>query len=399
MRNPMSLAAAAVVLVAAVSSTSAQSFERFAGGFTKPVDFVPDPTSDTRFYVVEQTGTIRLVEDGETKLTPFFTAARNNFTDKNWEQGLLGLAFDPAYADNGFFYVNYTGKGGTTHISRFRAASPTATEPGSETIILTIDQPYGNHNGGDLEFGPDGMLYIGTGDGGAANDPHKAGQDLDTLLGKMLRIDVTGEPDEGKAYAIPPGNPFADAAGARPEIWAYGLRNPWRYSFDSKGRMWIGDVGQNRYEEIHLQPEGSKGGENYGWAIMEGSGPFVPGGEKRNDPQPLEPAAHEERGLEAPLWAYRHDPDGSVTGGYFYEGDGVPALKNRYIFAEFQRGDIWSFRLKDGKVDDLADHTDAFRSALGGQDIRQRVSSFGRGNDGELFVVDLKGGAIYRIVD
>lgn len=395
-----SLIVLAGTLLIAVTSTSAwaQSFELFAKGLNKPVDFAPDPTDQSRFYVVEQTGTIRIIEDGELHSSPFFKARSENFTDKNWEQGLLGLAFDPKYKENKYFYVNYTGKGGVTHVSRFTALSPEQADPSSEKVIITIDQPFGNHNGGGIAFGPDGMLYIGMGDGGAANDPYKNGQNLESLLGKMLRIDVSSEPDEGKGYAIPSDNPFVDREGARGEIWAYGLRNPWRFSFDSKGRMWIGDVGQNRFEEINLQPEGSKGGENYGWSIMEGAGAFRPGGKKSEDPEALSAAIHRERGFEPPLWSYHQNPDGSVTGGFLYEGDDVPALKDRYIFAEFQRGNIWSFRLKDGKVDDLAEHTAAFEQALSGKGVTQRVSSFGRGTDGALYLLDHKGGAVYKIV-
>jgi len=389
---------AAVIVLTLAAAAHAQNFERFVGGLSKPVDMVPDPTDDTRFFVVEQGGTIRVIEEGTVRLTPFYQADKDNFTGKGWEQGLLGMAFDPGYADNGLFYINYTGQGGNTNISRFKTISPTEADQRTEQVILTIDQPFGNHNGGCLRFGPDGYLYIGTGDGGAANDPFKNGQNKGVLLGKMLRIDVTGEPDEGLAYAIPDDNPFVDDDDARPEIWAYGLRNPWRFSFDSKGRLWIGDVGQNRFEEIDLQPEGSKGGENYGWNIMEGFAPFRPGRKKADDPALLKPAEHRAKGLVPPIYAYRQNPDGSVTGGYFYEGDAVPALRNRYIYAEFMRGSIWSFRLKNGKVDDLAEHTDAFKTALANASPAQRPSSFARGNDGELYLLDLKGGAVYKIV-
>ncbi len=390
---------AAVIVLSLAGAAQAQNFERFVNGLSKPVDFAPDPTDDTRFYIVEQGGTIRVVEDGTLRLSPFFAVDKDNFTARGWEQGLLGLAFDPDYENNACFYVNYTGKGGTTYISRFKALSPVKADPNSETVILTIDQPYGNHNGGGIVFGPDGYLYIGTGDGGAANDPFNYGQKLDTLLGKMLRIDVTGEPDEGKAYAIPDDNPFIDDETALPEIWSYGLRNPWRYSFDSLGRLWIADVGQNRFEEIHLQPADSTGGENYGWKIMEGFGPFRPGRKKADDPKPLKPDQHRQKGFEPPIHAYRHNPSGSITGGYFYEGDAVPSLKNRYIYAEFMLGGIWSFRLKDGRVDDLAEHTDAFKTAITNASPAQRPSSFGRGNDGELYLLDIKGGAVYKIVE
>ncbi len=390
---------ATVLVLSLAAAAHAQNFERFVSGLSKPVDMAPDPTDDTRFYIVEQGGTIRVVEDGTLRLSPFLTVDKDNFTARGWEQGLLGLALDPDYKNNGYFFVNYTGKGGTTYISRFKAMSPTKADPSSETVILTIEQPFGNHNGGGIVFGPDGYLYIGTGDGGAANDPFDYGQKLDTLLGKMLRIDVTGEPDEGKAYAVPEGNPFLDDDNALPEIWSYGLRNPWRYSFDSLGRMWIADVGQNRFEEIHLQAADSTGGENYGWKVMEGFAPFKPGRKKADDPKPLTPDQHRQKGFEPPIHAYRHNPTGSITGGYFYEGDAVPSLSNRYIYAEFMLGGIWSFRLKDGKVDDLAEHTDAFKTALTNASPVQRPSSFARDNHGELYLLDIKGGAIYKIVE
>jgi glucose/arabinose dehydrogenase len=392
------LAVVLTSLVLAVSHAGAQSLERVVTGLRKPVDFAADPTASDRFFVVEQVGTIRVIEAGALLAEPFFAVNRDNFTDKNWEQGLLGIALDPKYADNRRVYLNYTGKDGSTHVSRFVASSPHTLDPSSETVLLTVKQPWGNHNGGSLRFGPDGMLYIGLGDGGAADDPLGAGQRLDTHLGKMLRIDVTATPDEGKAYAIPKDNPFLDREGVLPEIWAYGLRNPWRYEFDSLGRLWIADVGQNRFEEIHLQPAGSKGGENYGWKVMEGFGEFRRGGNRNQDPARLTPEEHQARGMQAPVWAYRHDPDGSVTGGYFYEGQAIAAFRERYFFAEFQRGRLWSFKLKDGAAFDVAEHTELISDLLGDQPIQQRISSFGRSNDGELFLLDVRAGAVYRLV-
>jgi len=389
------------IVVGAVvcGSSSAQSLQPFVSGLHLPVDFVADPTSDERFYVVEQSGRVRVIEDGAIREEPFFEVDRSNFNQNGWEQGLLGMALDPGFETNRRFYLNFTGKDGSTHIVRLVAQTPQHADADSQEVILTYAQPYANHNGGSLRFGPDGMLYIGTGDGGAANDPHAYGQRLDTLLGKMLRIDVTGTPDEGKAYAVPADNPFVGRDDAMPEIWAYGLRNPWRYEFDSLGRLWIADVGQNRFEEINLQPADSKGGENYGWAKMEGFGEFRPGRSRMRDPKKLSPEEHRARGFEPPLYAYRHDPDGSITGGYFYEGQGVPALRNRYIFAEFQRGRIWSFRLKDDRPDDLAEHTEMFAAVAGKAGTLQRISSFGRDNAGELYILDIREGNIWKIVE
>lgn len=376
-----------------------QSLQAFVSNLDKPVDFAADPTDDARFYVVEQSGRVRVIENGELLKDPFFEVDRSNFESGGWEQGLLGIALDPKFAENRRVYLNFTGAKGATHIVRVTAETPQKADANSQEVILTFAQPWGNHNGGSVRFGPDGMLWIGTGDGGAANDPQGNGQKLDTLLGKMLRIDVSGTPDEGKNYAAPKDNPFVNKAGVRPEIWAYGLRNPWRYEFDSLGRLWIADVGQNRYEEIHLQAADSKGGENYGWNVMEGFGVFRPGGDRANDPRKLTPEEHAERGFVAPIHAYRHDPDGSITGGYFYEGAGVPAMKNRYIFAEFQRGRIWSFKIEGGKATDLAEHTAMWTSALGGKPPLQRISSFGRDNAGELYVLDIREGRVWKMVE
>ncbi|MBZ0173265.1 MAG: PQQ-dependent sugar dehydrogenase, partial [Phycisphaerales bacterium] len=262
MRRRLTPLLAALALLAAPAH--AQRLEAWITGLDKPCDMAFDPTDDTRLFVVEQTGRVRIVEDGTLLDTPLIEADRDNFSTprSNWERGLLGIAIDPHFADTKRFYLYYTDKNGATVLSRFTAASATAAEWSTEQVLLRVEQPFGNHNGGCIRFGPDGMLYIGPGDGGSANDPHGAGQRLDTLLGKLLRLDVTAEPDEGLAYAIPKDNPFVGTENARPEIWALGLRNPWRFEFDSAGRLWIADVGQNRYEEVHLQPADSTGGEN-----------------------------------------------------------------------------------------------------------------------------------------
>lgn len=385
------------------SPALAQRTQVWVEGLTMPVDMAQDPTDPSRFYVVQQRGTIVIIEDGKLLEQPFFEVNRDNFTGpgSNWERGLLGLAFAPGYAESKHFYINYTGRGGTTHISRFTATDAHTADPTSELVILTIDQPYGNHNGGSVRFGPDGMLWIGTGDGGAANDPHGAGQRLDTLLGKLLRIDPTRDEypeDDTRHYAIPRDNPFLDRDAARGEIWSYGLRNPWRYEFDSQGRLWIADVGQNRYEEIHLQLADSKGGENYGWNVMEGRGEFKPGGNPAEDPPQLSDAQHRERGFELPIWVYRHSPVASVTGGYFYEGEAVPRLRDRYIFADFMSGQVSSFRVRNGRADDVTEHP-TMQTGFGSADgARLAISSFARDAAGELYVLDMKGGRVMKVV-
>jgi glucose/arabinose dehydrogenase len=397
---------AVVALVCALPITHAQTLEVYATGLTKPVDMVADPTSPARFLVVEQDGLVRVVENGVLLDEPFIAVDRGDFTDRksNWERGLLGIALDPGYAENRRFYLYYTDKEGATVTSRFTAASPTSADWGTEEVLLRIDQPFGNHNGGCIRFGPDGMLYIGPGDGGSANDPQGYAQKLDTLLGKLLRIDVTGEPDEGLAYAIPDDNPFVGTEGARPEIWAYGLRNPWRFEFDSKGRLWIADVGQNRFEYVHLQPEGSKGGENYGWNTMEGFGEFKPGRNQAEDPKRLPPSRHLERGLMPPVFEYRHHPVGSITGGFFYEGDKLPWLKGRYICADYMSGRTWSFIVRQRgeawTADDIVEHTASVSQSFGGNGASLAISSFGRDLSGNaLFILDHNAGRILRFAD
>jgi glucose/arabinose dehydrogenase len=380
----------------------AQQTEVWIEGLRLPVDMAQDPTDPSRFYIVQQGGQIVIIKDGALREEPFFQAGADNFTgpQTNWERGLLGLAFAPDYAETRHFYVNYTGAGGATHISRFTAASATRTDPDSEVVILTIDQPWGNHNGGCVRFGPDGMLWIGTGDGGSANDPRGAGQRLDTLLGKMLRIDPATDafPDDPKRhYTIPAGNPFVEREGALPEIWSYGLRNPWRHEFDSVGRLWSGDVGQNRFADTHLPPAYSTGGENYGWNDMVGRGVFRRGTRRADDPAALADEEHRARGFEPPLWAYRHHPIGSVTGGFLYEGTGVPALRGRYIFADFQSGRIWSLRLRGGRADDVVEH-ESMGAGFGELGAEASISSFARDAAGELYILDIKGGRVLKIV-
>jgi glucose/arabinose dehydrogenase len=292
----------------------------------------------------------------------------------NSEQGLLGLAFDPEYVQRGTLYVNYTDRQGNTVVSRFSGTSdPDRAEAASEVVLLTLDQPASNHNGGHLAFGPDGALYIGTGDGGGAGDRYGNGQNGQTLLGALLRLDVDG----GQPYAIPADNPFVGNGAVRDEIWALGLRNPWRYSFDrSTGDLYIADVGQNLYEEINVQPAGDPGGNNYGWPIMEGRHCFP--ADRTCDRQ----------GLTLPVAEYDHAQGCSVTGGYVYRGQRYPFLNGIYLFGDYCSGRIWGMAQRAG--------TDSWQVSLLAQ-ASVRLSSFGEDEAGELYLVDIAGGQLFRI--
>lgn len=396
----MLTAFAATVLVGSGACAEAETrelpdtIELLVDGLSKPVEMVADPTHDARFYVLEQAGRVRVVEDGRLLETAFWTAG-DDFADRGWEQGLLGIALAPDWAESRVFYLNYTGRDNSTRIVRVRAESAHRSDEASEELVLRIAQPFANHNGGCMRFGPDGMLWIGTGDGGAANDPDDLAQNMESLLGKMLRIDVCGEPDEGLAYAIPANNPFVGEEGVRPEIWSYGLRNPWKYAFDSKGRLWIADVGQNKYEWVHIMPADSKGGENFGWARLEG-------------PEPLPLSARARRALGErpvpenalrPVWYYEHHPLASITGGFLYEGSKVESLKGRYICADFMSGRMWTWRYEDGEAVDVREVGEYYGSPFEGVAPRAvEISSFGVDNEGELYIVDHRGGRIFKIV-
>ncbi|MCL5996731.1 MAG: PQQ-dependent sugar dehydrogenase [Chloroflexi bacterium] len=323
-----------------------------------------------RLYLVGKQGHVLVLEGGAVRSQPFLDITDRVGSSAS-EQGLLSIAFSPQYASDNTFFVDYTDKKGDTVISRFTAARDTAiADPNSESIILTIDQPYPNHNGGQLQFGPDGMLYIGTGDGGSGGDPQNNGQNVNSLLGKILRIDVS---QAGQPYTVPASNPPLNNSNLR-EIWAYGLRNPWRFSFDrATGDLYIADVGQNKYEEIDFQPAGSTGGENYGWNLREGFEPY--GGN-----------AADESGLTAPIYQYGRDAGCSVTGGYVYRGKALPSLDGVYLYSDYCSGHIWSLqRATDGQ----------WQNALL-LDSGLNVSSFGEDEAGEIYVIDL-GGAVYQL--
>ena len=337
--------------------------------------FLTAPEGDDRLFVVERGGRILVVEGGAALPTPFLDIT--SLVTSGGEQGLLGLAFHPQYASNGYFYVNYTDdSGGDTQIVRYSvSADPNVADAGSALPILSVDQPYENHNGGMLAFGPDGMLYIGLGDGGSGGDPDNNGQRPETLLGSLLRIDV----DAGSPYAIPPDNPFVGDGTAREEIWAYGLRNPWRFAFDRlTGDLYIADVGQSAREEIDFEPAGSDGGRNYGWNVMEGTACYEA------------PSGCSQTGLQLPVHEYTHDDGCSISGGYVYRGTEVPDAVGRYFYADFCRTWVRSIAVTGGQADAAQDHTDGTGEIEG-------IASFGEDGFGELYIVSLRG-AVYKLV-
>ncbi len=354
-----------------------------AGNLQRPVDIAN--AGDGRLFVVERAGTIRIVEpDGTVLPQPFLDISDQVEWQSHSERGLLGLAFHPDYATNGAFFVNYTARpDGDTRISRFQVSgNPNVALPGSEELILEVDQPFANHNGGDLAFGPrDGYLYVALGDGGSGNDPGNRAQALDELLGKILRLDIDAAPENDPpdcgdgAYRVPADNPFAGAQNPNcGEIWAYGLRNPWRFSFDAETeQIYIADVGQSAWEEVNVQP--IVGGANYGWSCYEGT---HLNGNTNMDFCP--PAS----AYTMPVFEYDHGDGCSVTGGFVYRGQDYPALIGHYLFADFCSGIFWDIST-GGTV------TRHENLQTGG------YSTFGEGADGELYVANLNTGEISRV--
>jgi glucose/arabinose dehydrogenase len=342
-------------------------------GLQSPLDLQSAPGDRGRLFVLEQAGRIRIIRGGAVVATPFLDIVAR--VGSGGERGLLGLAFHPQYATSGRFYVNYTDRAGDTRISEFRVSSnPDVADPATERQLMFVAQPFANHNGGGLAFGNDGMLYIGLGDGGSGGDPFGNGQSLSTRLGKLLRVDVNVNP-----YGIPPDNPFRTTPGALPEIWAYGLRNPWRFAFDrSTGDLVIGDVGQNQVEEIDVGLASRRGGENYGWNVMEGSRCFRP------------PSGCSMAGLTLPVAEYTHAEGCSVTGGVVYRGCRMPGYQGTYFYADYCSRIVRSFRLDGGRAVDQRDWSAALGSGL------NAPSSFGVDADGEVYIVD-HDGEVYRI--
>ncbi len=345
--------------------------EKVAGGFKHPVHLTHAGDGSGRVFVVEQQGYIQLLEKDRPG-TIFLDIRKRVITEG--EMGLLSVAFHPGFKENHRLFVNYTNsprRGSLdTVVSELEAVRGNLiANPRSEKEVLRVKQPYANHNGGQILFGPDGMLYVGMGDGGSGNDPHGHGQSLSTLLGAVLRLNVDGK---GRKSLIPADNPFVDKPGARPEIWAYGLRNPWRITVDrATGQMWTGDVGQNLWEEIDILEKG----KNYGWNIMEGNHCFRP---KENC------ITH---GLTMPVKDYGRKQGISVTGGFVYRGKALPGLAGTYIYGDFGSGAIWSLRMEGGK------RTEDRQIAR----TRLRISSFGEDENGELYICSHTG-SIHRLV-
>jgi glucose/arabinose dehydrogenase len=351
--------------------------EPWLTGFENPTYLTfasPTPPWDGRLFITEKAGRILMVQDGAVQAAPFLDIA-DRVGSSSSEQGLLSVAFPPDFDTSGAFYVNYTDRRGNTVVSRFRLmeTDPPQGDPVSEQKLLEIPQPAANHNGGQLQFGPDGYLYIGTGDGGRAGDPWNNAQNPQALLGKMLRIDVAGR-DE---YRIPSDNPFLDWPDVRSEIWALGLRNPWRFSFDrASGDLYIADVGQNAYEEIDFQPAQSTGGENYGWNIVEGNHCFKPADDC------------DSTGLIPPVAEYDHSLGCSITGGYVYRGARYPSLSGLYLFGDYCSGRIWGLgRAASGE----------WKMALL-LDTDIAISSFGEDAAGELYVLGYTDRTIHRLI-
>jgi glucose/arabinose dehydrogenase len=341
----------------------------------QPVAIAAPADGNGRLFVVDQGGRIWIVRDGSRAEAPFLDIAGQ--VTSGGEQGFLGLAFHPSFPDDPRFFTYYTDRDGRQVVSSWRVQSGGADEADrdSETVLLRMDDFAPNHNGGALVFGPDGYLYIGTGDGGGGGDPRGNGQKLDTYLGKILRIDVDATGD-GRPYAIPADNPFRERAGAQPEIWVTGLRNPWRISFDrATGDLWIGDVGQNAYEEIDVVRAGSGGGQNFGWNITEGNYCFPSG----------DPCAPD--GLTPPVTEYDHDFGCSVTGGYVYRGAAHPALVGGYLFGDYCSGNVW---LIDAAANEVGEPRLVLESG-------RSISSFGEDEAGELYATDLGTGELLRV--
>ena len=391
--------AALVFSIAARGALAQVQTQLFVSGLSAPLEFVQDPSDRDVQYIVEQAGRIRVVAAGVVQTADFLNLTGQ--ISSGGERGLLGLAFAPDYAASGRFFVNFTNPGGNTVIARFRRSSnPLVADPSSRfdlrwSGVGFIQQPFSNHNGGHLAFGPDGYLYIGLGDGGSGNDPSHLAQNPNSLLGKFLRIDVDVADSDSAGYRVPPDNPFLDGipVSARPEIWSFGLRNPWKFSFDDPtlggtGALLIADVGQNAWEEISYEPRG-RGGRNYGWRNREGAHVNV---------NSLAPAYEP---LVDPIHEYGRAQGSSITGGFVYRGALLgPGFRGRYFFADFVAGRVWSLALNanattgEASAADLVEHT----AELGGTSTLGNISSFGVDAAGELYIVSYSRGVVLKVL-
>jgi glucose/arabinose dehydrogenase len=401
MRRRRAIAIALCLSCAVAEELHAQlRLRTHASGFTSPLAVVQDPADRNTQFVVQQNDRIRVVQAGAVLANDFLDVSASIVA--GGEQGLLGLAFPPDTATSGRFFVNFTNRSGDTVVARFRRSSPVAADTGSRFDLrwasangpAFIAQPFANHNGGHLAFGPDGFLYIGLGDGGSGDDPSHRAQNPQEFLGKMLRIDVNVPDANASGYQVPADNPFLSSGppSTRPEIWAFGLRNPWRYTFDDPSRggtgaMLIGDVGQGRWEEIDYEPRG-RGGRNYGWRNREGA----------HDNVTSRPVAFQP--LTEPIHEYSHSVGQSITGGYVYRGDRLPAsFRGRYFFADFIQGRLFSLALSfdangEARASDVVEHT----AELGGFAQLGNISSFGVDADGELLIVSYSLGRVLKLV-
>ncbi len=365
------------IVVTQAQTTPQITFTQVVSSLTRPVSIAH--AGDDRIFVVEQAGRIKIVKNGAVLPTVFINIT-DRVKDTGNEQGLLGLAFDPYYSTNGYFYVNYTNNSGDTNIARFSVSTdnPDVADPDSEVVLKTIDQPYSNHNGGCIQFGQDNFLYIGMGDGGSGGDPENNGQNKLSLLGKILRVDIS---NHNSTYAIPTNNPFVNDITYAPEIWATGVRNPWRFSFDRiYGDMWIADVGQNLWEEIDFQPGSSAGGENYGWRCYEGTHTY--------NTSNCQAASN----YVAPIYEYPHSgtiSGCSVTGGYIYRGAQFSNMWGWYIFADICNNNVWIIKQDDA----------AFTTEFLGNIGNYNYSSFGEDKYGEIYCTDLNNGKLYKLFE
>ena len=376
-------------------SPSLSSIE-IADGFKKPLFITSYPTDSNLLYVVEQAGRIIVIENGEKLKRPFLDIKKQvvNPSRPGDERGLLGFAFHPNHTKNGKFYINYMNNDGYTVVSEFTVKNKQRANHSSERILFDLKQPFSNHNGGHMAFGPDGYLYISIGDGGKSGDPNNAGQDLNTIFGKVIRIDVNQTP-----YGIPKSNPYYGQENKRGEIWAWGLRNVWRFSFDRKnGDIFYGDVGQNKWEEINYEPAKSKGGVNYGWRIMEARHCYNPEDNCNESglTQPILEYPNDANYMRTLTGMDQPDVDGcSVTGGYVYRGKQIKGLQGTYLFGDYCSGNVWSFKVENGKAVEFQNRTEEINLAEG--EFTNYISSFGEDADGELYIIDYNGG-VYKII-
>jgi glucose/arabinose dehydrogenase len=399
MTKQAAIAFAGLLLTGSGQSASAQlRADTHVAGLSAPIALVQDPTDPSVQLVAEQGGRIRVIRGRALEPADFLDLSA--LTRAENEQGLLGLAFAPDYATSRRFFVNFTNRSGDTVVARFLRSrdSPLVADPSTRFDLRWpggrrfIEQPFSNHNGGTLAFGPDGYLYIGLGDGGSGNDPDHLAQRPTTLLGKMLRIDVSAPASDPEGYNVPPDNPFLDGApiAALPEIWAFGLRNPWKYSFDDPARggtgaLFIGDVGQSSREEVNHEPPG-RGGRNYGWRNREGTRQNV-----TSRPPAYGP-------LINPIIEYERSAGRSITGGFVYRGRELRDFRGRYFFADFVTGRVWSIGIAldaagEATAQGLAEHT----AELGGRSVLGSISSFGVDADGELFILSFDRGRVLRV--